>query len=249
MNSITKHLSIKWISYFQNSTTKHYQYTRKVAVCKLPFWVRWHVLLVCCRLQELEISDCEKMTDRGLLEGIGRLLEITHLHLTGGCNLTAQALSKFINRPSMASIVSLILSACLKLDDEGLKGIAERYKNLTYLHVKMYWAVLDMQCKCLCVAVRELYLRVCIYRCIHLKELAVCGCHNITDAGISTVISHCNQLRVLNLKDLPSITGMCAHCEDYESTLCFIMLFSIVFLQQVHHWQQSPTTGPYCEPV
>jgi hypothetical protein len=66
------------------------------------------------------------MTDRGLLEGIGSLQELTHLLLNGGVNLTAKTLSTFLHRPSMNSIVSMNLSACFNLDDEGLKGIAKR---------------------------------------------------------------------------------------------------------------------------
>jgi bacterioferritin-associated ferredoxin len=62
-----------------------------------------------------------------------------------------------------------------------------------------------------------------------LKELAVCLCSHVTDAGISTVISHCNQLRILNLWALPNITGMCALCEDPEPTLCFINLCVLSF--------------------
>ena len=93
------------------------------------------MLLMCCRLQELEITSCVNMTDRGLLEGIGSLQELTSLGLTDDDNLTAQALSKFLHRPSMTSIVFLNLSACSILDDDGLKGIAKRCNKLTYLHV------------------------------------------------------------------------------------------------------------------
>jgi hypothetical protein len=129
-------LTVKWIFCFQNSSTEHYQYTSKAAVIKLSFWVCWQVmLLVCCRLQELEVSCCIEMTDRGLLEGIGSLQELTSLHLYRGVYLTAQALSTFLHRPSMISIVLLDLSFCRNLDDEGLKGIAERCNQLTYLHV------------------------------------------------------------------------------------------------------------------
>jgi len=74
------------------------------------------------------------MTDRGLLEGIGSLHELTSLHFSDGCKLTAQALSMFLHRPSMASIVLLVLTSFNNLDDEGLKGIAERCNKLTFLH-------------------------------------------------------------------------------------------------------------------
>ena len=93
------------------------------------------MLLVCCRLQELLVNSDGNMRDRGLLEGIGSLHELTSVILGGGRNLTAQALSTFLHRPSMTSIVLLNLWYCPSLDDEGLKGIAERCNKLTYLHV------------------------------------------------------------------------------------------------------------------
>ena len=99
-----------------------------------------------------------------------------------------------------------------------------------------------MKCKCLCVAVRLVYHCVCIYRCIHLKELAVYDCYNVTDAGIFMVISHCSQLRGLSLMGLEDITGMCALCEDRESTLCFItMVYDVLTARaslttNAHHW-------------
>ena len=93
------------------------------------------MLLMCCRLQELEMTFCDNMTDRGLLEGIGSLQELTSFSLSEGVKLTAQALSTFLNRPSMTSIVFLDLKECHNLDDEGLKGIANRCNKLTYLHV------------------------------------------------------------------------------------------------------------------
>ena len=129
-------LAVKLIFCFQNSITEHYQYTSKAAVIKLSFWVRWPVmLLLCCRLQQLEVSYCKNMTDRALLEGIGSLQQLKSLRLNRGRNLTAHALSTFLHRPSMTSIVSLDLSSCYSLDDEGLKGIAKRCNKLTYLHV------------------------------------------------------------------------------------------------------------------
>jgi hypothetical protein len=112
-----------------------YQYTSTAPVIKLlSFWDHWYhiTLLVCCRLQELMIFNCEKMTDGGLLEGIGSLHELASLRFTGGHNLTAQALSQFLLRPSMTSIVSLELSDCYNLDDEGMKQIAERCNRLTF---------------------------------------------------------------------------------------------------------------------
>ena len=75
-----------------------------------------------------------------------------------------------------------------------------------------------------------------------MKQLAVVCCRKITDAGISMVISHCNQLRVLNLEYLEYITGMCALCEDPEPRLCFItMVYDILtagssLITKAHTW-------------
>ena len=74
------------------------------------------------------------------------------------------------------------------------------------------------------MAVRQDYQCVSIYRCIHLEELVVNTCPRVTDAGVSMVICQCSELRVLVLTGLPLITGMCALCEDPETTLCFIAL-------------------------
>ena len=74
------------------------------------------------------------MTDRGLLEGIGSLHELTSLSLSMGDNLTTEALSTFLHGPSVTYIVSLELNNCSNLGDEGLSGIAERCNKLTYLH-------------------------------------------------------------------------------------------------------------------
>jgi hypothetical protein len=89
------------------------------------------MLLMYCRLQDLILSPCIKMTDRGLLEGIGSLRELTSLRLNDGCNLTTQALSTFLHQTSMASIVLLDQSACVNLDDGGLEAIAQRCNKLT----------------------------------------------------------------------------------------------------------------------
>jgi hypothetical protein len=94
-------------------------------------------------------------------------------------------------------------------------------------------------CVCGCEVI---LLCVCVYRCVHLKELDVCGCSKITDAGISLVINNCSQLCALNLWGLMHITGICAACEVPELTLCFItMLYDILsadssLTTQAHNW-------------
>jgi hypothetical protein len=117
---------------FHYNSPYRYQYTSNAAVIKLSFCIDCHVmLLMCCRLQELGVCFYN-ITDRGLLEGIGSLQELTFLRLIDGQHLTYQALSTFLHLPSMASIVSLHLTF---VDDEGLKGIAKRCNKLTYLHI------------------------------------------------------------------------------------------------------------------
>jgi hypothetical protein len=81
-------------------------------------------------------------------------------------------------------------------------------------------------------------LCVCVYRCVQLRELTVeeidigpfYGIYNISEDGIRMVITHCNELRILKLRGLRSVTGMCALCEMSEPTWCFITLWCMIFL-------------------
>jgi len=78
------------------------------------------------------------MTDRGLLEGIGPLHELKSLRLSFAENVTAEAFSMLLHQPSMSSIMSLNLSSCPNVDDEGLDGIAERCNKLRYFKLVVY---------------------------------------------------------------------------------------------------------------
>jgi len=60
--------------------------------------------------------------------------------------------------------------------------------------------------------------------------LAVHG-GKVTDAGISMVISHCNQLHTLVLRGLESITGMCALCEESGPILCFVTMVYVILIE------------------
>ena len=105
-----------------------------------------------------------------------------------------------------------------------------------------------MQCKCLCVALREVYHCVFIHRCIHLKELVVYLSLYVTDAGFCMVISQRNQLRVLELWGLPCITGTCAVCDDPENSVfynCAVYDSVTAGLSLI----TKANTGPYCELV
>jgi hypothetical protein len=60
----------------------------------------------------------------------------------------------------------------------------------------------------------------------------VCSFHCVTDAGISMVISQCNELHKLSLVGLQKITGMCALYGDPETSLPFIPLWCIYFVSR-----------------
>ena len=113
------------------------------------------------------MAYCENMTDRGLLEGIGSLHELTSLCLTLGYNLTAQALSMFLHRPCMTSIVLLELSFCHRLNDEGLKGIAERCSKLICVSKLVVCLEHAVQ---MSVYVCEVCLFLCLYLQVHAFE-------------------------------------------------------------------------------
>jgi F-box/leucine-rich repeat protein 2/20 len=149
--------------------------------------VAYSYLKNCARLQELEVQFCSKMTERGLLDGIGSLHELTHLRLNMGRNLTAQALSTFLRRPFMTSIVLLDLT-CLNLDDEGLKGIAERCIHLRKLEITR------------CENVTDAGFRMVINHCSKLRVLVLKCLYSVRGEGWLALVPSClPQLRKLYL--------------------------------------------------
>jgi len=222
---------------------KCYKYTSKAAAIKLSFWVCWHImLLICCRLQELEVSFCYKKTEC-CWRGLGHCMKL-HLCVSPGVAIWLPE-----HCPRFSSTFHNAVEPVRMLQSEWWR-VERNCKKVGWVNVftklNIVVCLVNLQCKWLCMAVMWVYHCVCIYSCLHLKELAVFGCCDLTDAGISMVICQCNQLPVVNLKGLTYITAMCALGEDPEPTLCFIIPWCMVFLQQVHHWPWRPTTGPYC---
>ncbi|KDR11567.1 F-box protein SKP2A-like [Zootermopsis nevadensis] len=150
----------------------------------------------CARLQQLEVSFCEEMTDKGLLEGIGPLQELRSLRLKKGQNLTASGLSTFLHRPAMACIVDLNLSECSSLDDHGLEGIANRCVQLRNLSLCWCWEVTDAG------------IMILVTHCSELRVLDLLGVIHITGTGYFELVpSHLPHLERLNLEQCSYMCG------------------------------------------
>ncbi|KAJ9586673.1 hypothetical protein L9F63_019711, partial [Diploptera punctata] len=141
----------------------------------------------CTRLQVLDVY-CTRMTDKGLLEGIGALQELRSLSLQEGWNLTAQALSMFLHRPAMARIIHLNLCNCFHLDDRGLEGITNRCVHLKTLSL------------CWCFEVTDAGILKLICTCKKLQILELIAFMQITGTGyLDLVPTHLPLLKRLNL--------------------------------------------------
>jgi hypothetical protein len=63
--------------------------------------------------------------------------------------------------------------------------------------------------------------------------LSLCWCWEVTDDGVMMVISHCSQLRVLDLLGVVHITGICTFGSDPQPALHYLTPWCIVFLQHL----------------
>ncbi|KAJ9574539.1 hypothetical protein L9F63_008278, partial [Diploptera punctata] len=150
----------------------------------------------CTRLQVLDMTCCRRMTDRGLLEGIGALQKLRLLKLQLGLKLTTRAFSTFLNRPAMACIIYLHLYCCPQLDDYGLEGIANRCVNLRTLYLNSCYKVTD-------AGILKL---ICNCKKLQILELIEIG--GITGTGCLDLIpTHLPLLKKLN-------SFLCRHVPD-----------------------------------
>ncbi|KAJ9586674.1 hypothetical protein L9F63_019712 [Diploptera punctata] len=168
----------------------------------------------CTRLQVLDMTYCIQMTDKGLLEGIGALQELRSLSLRGAWNFTAQALSTFLHRPAMASIIYLNLYICITLDDYGLEGIALRCVHLKTL--TLGW----------CNKVTDAGIMKVICNCKKLQILELEGVERITGTGyLDLVPTHLPLLKRLYLRS----------CEHIPQELLLKLVAAMPQLEVINH--------------
>lgn len=143
----------------------------------------------CPRLQELEVTSCNDIRVRGMLEGIGSLQELTSLKLSSlTLHFPTTTLIEFYHQSFMSPLVLLNLSGSSYLNDECLNEIAERCKHLKDLTL------------CLNDDVTDAGMRSVITHCNQLRVLNLAFLSSITGGFLRLVPSHLPHLRRLVLR-------------------------------------------------
>lgn len=148
-------------------------------------------------LTDLNLHDCNRLTDTAVDHIMKRACSIGSLNLAGCCNLTDAACS-FIVHDSVtrsrrgASLTSLNLGYCLNITDQGVALLAESLTRLQYVNFAG------------CVQLTDGGVFTLVSTCTRLQEIVLAQCKQITDKSLCHLadflwievldVSHCNKI-------------------------------------------------------
>ncbi|KAJ4786862.1 F-box family protein [Rhynchospora pubera] len=165
----------------------------------------------CNSLQALDMSNCEHMTDSGVLSILQKYPNLYHLNLAScssvnvsilsglksmcklgsikldGCKVTASGLKSLSN--SCISLKELSLSKCPGVTDEGISVIMAKHKDLVKL---------DVTC---CRYITDESLSAITSSCTSLVSLRMESCTKLSSEGFRLIGQHCPKLEELDLTD------------------------------------------------
>lgn len=146
---------------------------------------------------DINLHDCNKLTDTAVDHIMKRAGQITTLNLAGCGNLTDKACSFIVEDPVAgsrrgASLTSLNLGYCLNITDQG---VARLVASLTRLrHVNLAG----------CVQLTDEGVLTLVSTCTRLQEIVLAQCKQLTDKSLCYLadflwvedldLSHCNRI-------------------------------------------------------
>ncbi|EAY77710.1 hypothetical protein OsI_32751 [Oryza sativa Indica Group] len=169
----------------------------------------------CKMLQHMDINMCHIM-ETAALEHIGQRC----INLRG---LTLNSLwidnNAFLGFGQCCFLLkSVCLANCCKISDEAISHIAQGCKNLRELSIISCPQIGDEALLSVgenCKELRELTLHglgrlndtglATVDQCRFLEKLDICGCNQITDYGLTTIIRECHDVVHLNISDTKKI--------------------------------------------
>ena len=208
-------------------------------------------------LQELNLTDCANLTDRGI-EGLAERCRKLDVLILRGCDKLTDTALRHIADPAMstaaatpmcdtihtlnlaystgltASGILALLPACACLEDLDLSGLASFVSDAFVHSVSKY-----------CPTIQRLTLQKCLQLTdaalcsladnLWLEHLDVTGCYKLTDAGLEVLSEACNGMRSLTLRRLKRITNRSV----------FAIMRNCKGIQQIDV-QECPLVAPEC---
>lgn len=149
------------------------------------------------RATNINLHDCNKLTDAAVDHIMKRASHINTLNLGGCCNLTDAACSFLVQDPSAGSsrgmaLTSLNLGYCLNITDQGVEYLVASLTQLRYVNLAG------------CVQLTDAGILTLVSRCTRLQEVVLAQCKQLTDKSLYHLadflwlekldVSHCNRI-------------------------------------------------------
>lgn len=129
------------------------------------------------RLTDINLHDCNKLTDTAVNHIMKRADRITSLNLSGCCLLTDVACSFIVEDPLAharrgASLVSLNLGYCFNITDQGVSHLVASLSALRYVNLGG------------CVQLTDAGVLTLVSTCTRLQEIVLAQCKQLTDRSL-----------------------------------------------------------------
>mmetsp|Transcript_24934 Transcript_24934/g.34646 ORF Transcript_24934/g.34646 Transcript_24934/m.34646 type:complete len:518 (-) Transcript_24934:7-1560(-) len=165
----------------------------------------------CPRLQTLDLSKCERISDNGFLYIAGSCHQLRLLDLTDCTGITDRSLNQLaFGCPELDTI---ILKGCYNVTDLGLRALSTGCRKLETVILRRCRNITDNGvaplAKCLsklrsldlysCYRISDVSCKSLAENCSLLERLVLGGCRQITDRGVRLLSKGCRKLKKLDL--------------------------------------------------
>ncbi|KAM3869969.1 F-box and leucine-rich repeat protein 13 [Diretmus argenteus] len=190
-----------------------------------------------CKLNHLNLSYCESLTDSGLewLSGSS----ISSLDISG-CNIQDQGLGAVEG----IHLKNVVLAECVYITDIGIKKFCKRMTDLEHVDVSH------------CVTLSDEAIKAISFYCSGLVTLKMSGCPKMTDMAVQYLTGSARYLRELDVsgcvlltdrtvrhveRSCPPLSSITmAYCSNISNKLATLRL-----QPHVQHWEHSTDDPPY----
>ncbi|CBJ26303.1 Hypothetical leucine rich repeat protein [Ectocarpus siliculosus] len=173
---------------------------------------------------DINLHDCNKLTDTAVDHIMKRACQIQTLNLAGCCNLTDTACAYIVQDPVSgsrrgASLTSLNLGYCLNITDKGVARLVASATKLLHINLAGCVQLTDEGVLTLvstCTRLQEVVFAQCKHLTdktlcyladfLWVEELDISHCSKVTDDGMEVIAIEFAGLRSLNLKRCSRLT-------------------------------------------
>ncbi|CAM9324073.1 unnamed protein product [Ectocarpus sp. 6 AP-2014] len=173
---------------------------------------------------DINLHDCNKLTDTAVDHIMKRACQIQTLNLAGCCNLTDMACAYIVQDPVSgsrrgASLTSLNLGYCLNITDKGVERLVASATKLLHINLAGCVQLTDEGVLTLvstCTRLQEVVFAQCKHLTdktlcyladfLWVEELDISHCSKVSDDGMEVIAIEFAGLRSLNLKRCSRLT-------------------------------------------